>query len=278
MDLQLESEKFLKELKKIQLENILISDQAYHSIKICRSTLYNYKKEIISEGFESIQSEIDFFKITKQIPLVQLIYFSEIHSFEIQFPKADKDSQLKYIKKKIHKLNCFFLQNLNFNQYVNSGEFYFDKEYYTRDYLENYHLSISKFYYQDPDFSTPKDMHLAQLKANNLLVSYLEERRLKLKNNFDSNCLSNNSSNKTPWPFSNADWVELVYALWCVGLKSQNGLSIIQVSKKLQEIFDYEPKDIYKSYRYMKNRKISRTIFLDRMAASLLFEMDKSEE
>ncbi|WP_300435483.1 RteC domain-containing protein [Christiangramia sp.] len=278
MDLQLESEKFLKKLKDIQLKNDLIVERAYRSIQLCRNTLYIYKKEIVSKGFESIESEINFFKVTKQIPLVQLIYFSEIHSFEIQFPKADKNYQLKFIKKKIHKLNRFFLQNLDFDKYANSRALYFDKEYYTRDYMGSYHLNISKFYFQDPDFSTPRDMLLGQLKANNSLVNYLEERLFKLKNNLNGNRINLHPTEKIPWPFSNADWVELVYALWAVGLKKQKELSIIQVSQKLQEVFDYEPKDIYKGYRYMKNRKISRTIFLDRMATSLLFEMDKSEE
>lgn len=278
MDLQLESEKFLKELKNIQLKNDLIVERAYRSIQLCRNTLYIYKKEIVSKGFESIESEINFFKITKQIPLVQLIYFSEIYSFEIQFPKADKNCQLKFIKKKIHKLNRFFLENLNFEQYVNSEVLYFDKEYYTRDYMESYHLNISKFYFQDPDFSTPRDMLLGQLKANNLLISYLDERIVNLKNGLNGQKLNHPTAEKISWPFTNADWVELVYALWYVGLKRQQGLSIIQVSQKLQEVFDFEPKDIYKGYRYMKNRKLSRTIFLDRMATSLLLEMDKSEE
>ncbi|MDX1604366.1 MAG: RteC domain-containing protein, partial [Salinimicrobium sediminis] len=50
------------------------------------------------------------------------------------------------------------------------------------------------------------------------------------------------------------------------------------VSQKLQEIFDYTPRDIYKTNQDIKGRKNSRTLFLDQLATSLLSEMDKSED
>lgn len=277
MDFQLNTEIFLKELKDIQLQNSQILERSYRSIEICRNMLCQFKREVISSEFDSIASEISFFKTTKQIPLVQLIYYSEIHSFEIQFPKADKDCQLKFIKKKIKKLNRFFMYNLDFGQYINSGATHFDKQYYTRNCLDSYHITTSKFYFQDPDFSTPRDMLLGKFKAYSSLVIYLEQRLYELKIN-NSQEGKNTPSEKMPWPFSNTDWAELVYALWFAGLKRQKELSIIHVSQKLQEVFDHEPTDIYKSFRDMKNRKLSRTIFLDQMTTSLLFEIDKSEE
>ena len=58
----------------------------------------------------------------------------------------------------------------------------------------------------------------------------------------------------------------------------QDNQSIMQISRKLQQLFDLEPKDIYKTYHDIKNRKNSRTLFLDELSTSLLIEMDKSEE
>ena len=80
------------------------------------------------------------------------------------------------------------------------------------------------------------------------------------------------------WPFSNTDYVELVYALCSKGLGKQNNLGIIQVSKKLQQLFDIETKDIYKTFQDIKKRKKSRTQFLDNLSTSLLLEIEKSEE
>lgn len=278
MDSELLSYKLLEELKEIKLHSKNILEQSYRSIEVCRNLLSTLKREVIAKGFDSIEAEIVFFKKIKQVPLVQLIYFSEIHSFEIQFPKADKNSQLKFIKKKISKLNRFFLYNLDFGQYVNSGATHFDKGYYTRDYLGSFPITTSKFYFQDPDFCTPRDMLLGKFKASNTLVIYLDERMSNLKNNLNVKEVKQRATEKIHWPFTNSDWVELVYALWYNGLRNQNGLSIMKVSQKLQEIFDYTPRDIYKTHQDIKGRKNSRTLFLDQLATSLLAEMDKSEE
>ena len=278
MDSEVLSYKLLEELEEIKLQSRNILEQSYRSIEFCRNLLITLKREVIAKGFDSIEAETEFFKTTKQIPLVHLIYFSEVHSFEIQFPKADKNSQLKFIKKKIGKLNRFFLYNLDFGQYVNSGATHFDKEYYTRDYLDSFHITTSKFYFQDPDFSTPRDMLLGKFKAYNNRVIYLDERISNLENNRNGKEVKQRATEKIHWPFTNSDWVELVYALWYNGLRNQNGLSIMKVSQKLQEIFDYTPRHIYKTNQDIKGRKNSRTLFLDQLATSLLSEMDKSEE
>lgn len=278
MNLELLSANLPDQLAKIKLQNEPILKQASRSIVLCRSILSEFKKQVLEFGFKSIGEEIKFFKETKQLPLKELIYFSEIHSFEIQFPKADKSTQLKFIKKKIKKLNRFFLYNLDFGQYIKSGATHFDKEYYTRDHLDTYHITTSKFYYQDPDFCTPRDMLLGKFKAYDSLVGYMNEKQLKVKNGLNGKYLNGKHSEKIEWPFTNTDWVELVYAIYAAGIAKKNKLSIVKLSKILQEIFDFEPKDIYKTFQDIKNRKNSRTLFLDQLATSLLIEMDKSEE
>lgn len=279
MDSELITYQLLEELKELKLHSKNVIEQSYRSVHVCRKLLSTLKREVLANGFDSIESEIEFFKSIKQIPLVHLIYFSEIHSFEIQFPKANKDCQLKFTKKKINKLNHFFISTIDFGQYVDSGDSRFDKEFFTRGFLDDYHINLSDFYFQDPDFCTPKDMLLGKYKAYCLLVDYLEERLFNLKNGLNERSTIPSKLEKIPWPFTNADWVELVYALSAAGLSRQNNFNIIKISQKLQEIFDYEPsKDIYKTYQDLKNRKKSRTQFLDLLATSLLSEMNKSEE
>ena len=105
----------------------------------------------------------------------------------------------------------------------------------------------------------------------------MNEKQLKIKSGLNGKYLNRKPAEKIDWPFSNTDWVELVYALYAAGLFNKNKLSIVKLSKMLQEIFNFEPKEIYKSFQDIKNRKNSRTLFLDQLAASLLKEMDKSE-
>tara|TARA_R110000764_G_scaffold233378_1_gene326307 strand:- start:151 stop:363 length:213 start_codon:yes stop_codon:yes gene_type:complete len=70
----------------------------------------------------------------------------------------------------------------------------------------------------------------------------------------------------------------LVYALCAKGLGKQDNQSIMKVSKRLQQVFDFEPKDIYKTFQDIKNRKNSRTLFLDDLSIALQIEIKKSEE
>lgn len=278
MDLELLGENLLVELDEIRLENLPILEQSYRSIELSRNLLTVFKRNILANDFKSVDDEIDFFKKIKQVPLIKLIYFSEIHSFEIQFPKADRAAQLKFLKKKISKLNRFFLYNLDFGQYVKSGATHFDKAYYTRDHLDTYHITTSKFYFQDPDFCTPRDMLLGKFKAYTSLINYMEQKKHSIKNRLNGNSVNVKPSEKIPWPFTNTDWVELLYSLCAAGMAEQKGLSIIKISKILQEVFDFTPKEIYKTFQDIKNRKNSRTLFLDQLTASLISEMDKSEE
>ncbi len=106
----------------------------------------------------------------------------------------------------------------------------------------------------------------------------MDQKKHSIKNGLNGNSVNIKPTEKIPWPFTNTDWVELLYALSAAGMTKQNSLSIIKISKILQEIFDFSPKDIYKTFQDIKNRKNSRTLFLDQLTASLLSEMNKSEE
>ena len=52
----------------------------------------------------------------------------------------------------------------------------------------------------------------------------------------------------------------------------------MKVSQSLQQVIDFKPKDIYKTFQDIKGRKKSRTLFLDELTKTLLTEIDKSEE
>jgi hypothetical protein len=278
MEFEEKNNELFKQLEDIKYSSAGIIERSNKSIIICRNLLSEFRKIIVDHEFKSIQEEVDFFKRIKQVPFSQLIYYSEVRSFEIQFPKADRAAQLKFVKKKISKLNRFFLYNLDFGQYVKSGATHFDEAYYTRDHLDVYHITTSKFYFQDPDFCTPRDMLLGKFKAYISLIKYMVQKKHSIKNRLNGYKVNLKPAEKIPWPFTNTDWVELLYALCASGMAKQNGLSIIAISKILQQVFDFTPKEIYKTFQDIKNRKNSRTLFLDKLIISLLSEMDKSEE
>lgn len=268
------SERFDRELETIKETPSNILEQSTMAIKLCREFLQILKFKVLKDGFETNNEEIKFFKYIKQSPLSSLIYYSEIRSFEMQFPKADIDCQQKHIKKKIQKINKFFLYNMDFEQYIGSNFTHLDTQYFTRDFLEEYHFSSSKFYFQDPDFSTSRDMLLGKIKAYALFIIYLRNRLAR--KNGDHSQYSFNANLK--WTASKSALTELVYALHHSKVINNGNVEIKDIAQSMQYLFNFDLSDFYKTYSEIKSRKKSRSKFLDELSNNLLSQIDSSEK
>ncbi|WP_273276182.1 RteC domain-containing protein [Maribacter polysiphoniae] len=278
MELDLLAENLLKELAEIKSSTPHSMEQSRKSIALCRKLLNTFKKKVVVNGFTSISEEINFFKNIKSVPLSQLVYHKEIYRLELSQPKADKKQIKHFIQNHIQRLNHFFLSHIDFGQYLELGDTHLDTYYFTRKKVESIPISSTFLYVEDPEFSTPRDLMLAHFKAYGLVTVYLQQKLMHLKNDDLYKNISSNSFEKLPWPFTNTDWVELVYALSISGMAKRNNLSIMKVSNIMQEVFEFTPKDLYKTFQDIKARKISRTLFLDQLTTSLLTEMEKSEK
>ncbi len=129
MELALFSKELQNELDSIQHTALNIIKQSDLSIILCRNLLLKFKKYIVKNKFASVNSEIEFFKQIKQIPFSNLVYFSELRSFETQFPRGNLEAQKKTINEKISKLNRFFIYNMDFVQYIEQDQVYLDDHY-----------------------------------------------------------------------------------------------------------------------------------------------------
>lgn len=278
MKLKLLSDNLILELKELEKDSLDIISISNKAIILCRNLLTSYKKHIVKNGFECAQDEIEFFKNTKQPTLTNLIYYSEVRSFEIQFPKVNEDAQKKYVKKKISKLNRFFLYNMDFGQYIKSDNSHLDKQYYTREYFDNFPITSSKFYLQDPEFSTPRCMLLGKFKAYNLFIIYLQNRLINKNKslNFDPNAL--NSDMSLQWTSSKTALTELIYALHHSRSINNGNADIKEIAMMFQKVLHFDVGDYYKTFSEIKSRKISRTKFLDDLASGLLSHMNNSDE
>jgi len=275
MDYKLLSQELLDELESIQLTTLNGIKQADLSIVLCRNLLSKFKRKLVKFDFKDEANEIEFFRETKQIPLSNLVYFSELRSFMTQYPKGNKALQKRTIIKKIEKLNRFFVYNMDFCQYVEQGKVYLDDHYFTRAYFDKLNVTHSKYYYRDPAFSTSHDLLLAKLLANKRLIKYLDER---LKNiNRSNGTKVKNVLKGFKWTSSKAALVELIYALNNNRAINNGNIEIKEIAIRFQEIFDYDLKDFYKTYSEIKARKKSRTKFLDELSSGLLSRMDKDD-
>lgn len=274
MERTLLSEKLLGELDAIDTSSSDVIKKCDLSITKCRDLIYQFKKKVSNLRFKTVETEIHFFKSTKQVPLSNLVYYSELRSFEIQFPFGNKEVQKKYIEKKMDKINRFFRYNLDFVQYIEQLKTHLDENYFTRAYFKDVNITYSRHYYRDKDFCTSHDLLLAKLYANKRLISYLKKRLSKI----DSNGLSlEDSGSNLRWTFSNTAYVELLYALASVGAVNDGKVEISSIDKVLRKAFNHDPGDIYKIYSEIRRRKKSRTKFMEDLSKGLEDRMDKAD-
>jgi len=278
MDFKKKNKNLLFDLDEIKHSSNGIIERSNKSIIACRNLLNTYRKSVVIDGFKSTEEEIEFFKTIKQTPFTQLIYYSEIRSFEIQFPKVDSRQQRKYVKKKLGKLNRFFLYNMDFVQYIESEQTHLDKQYFTRDFFDNLPVSSSKFYFQDPDFCTPYDLLLGKLKASKRFINYLQNRLFDAKKSKYKNELELNNLSELEWTSSKTALTELVYALYHSRVINNGKSDIKEIASTLESIFHFKLGDYYKTFAEIKTRKISRTKFLDELSEGLLEYINHSEE
>lgn len=271
------TDSFKTDVSKIEQTSSSVIDCANKIIIHSRNILSTFKKSVLKNDFKEIDEEIHFFKHTKQIPLIPLIYYSEIRSFELQFPKLNRKTQEKFVCNKMGKLNRFFSHNLDFVQYVDNGLTHFDLQFYTRSFLDFYHITSSDFYFQDPEFTTPRDMLLGKVKANKMLVQYLQ-KRLEQPINGQVNGYHNSTNKPLKWTASKTGLTELIYALHFNRVINNGNVEIKEIVATLQKVIQFDLGDFYKIYSEIKSRKISRTKFLDDLSAGLITQMNNSEE
>jgi hypothetical protein len=277
MNLNLRSISLQKELSNIDLSSNGQLRQLNLAISLCTGVLTEFKKEITVNDFSDIPSEINFFKHIKQVPLKNLIYYSEIRSFEIQFPKAIKTTQQDFVLNKMRKLNRFFGHNIDFAHYIESSQEHMDEKYFTRSQYPISTITHSKFYYLEPDFNTSHDMLLAKLLAYHSLIGYLQER---LQNLEDPNTILDKhiSKNKLHWTSSKAGMTELVYALYHSGAVNNGNAEIKEIANALQRTFNFDLGDFYRTYTEIRARKKSRVKFLDELSSRLISRLDMEDD
>lgn len=267
-------QKLNDQLIEIKNQHPDIVKQSSQSILLCREILAEMNKMVVSKSFQNEGEEINFFKNIKVVPLTELIYYTEIRSLEIQFPKANIQEQKDYVKYKIRKANKFFHYNLEFIQYVKEGRTELDTVYYTRKNGDSLNITNTKAYFRSPEFSTSHDILLGKVYAYERFSNYLKNRLFQLKNPHAINILDIHKKSPLRWTCSKVALTELIYALHSSGAINSGAADISQLASIAEDLFNVELGDYYRTYLTLRNRKFNRTKFLDKLKDSLLDHMD----
>ena len=248
--------------------------KAENGISLCIKTLSKLQKQVDQKDFDNIQSEIEFFRNIKPLPMSYLIYFTEVRSCELMLPKAGKSHKIRFLEKEIKKINKFFSANNSFVNYMEQNHNYLDYEFFSRKGRRDFSFSPTINYYQNPEFSTSHDMLWSKVQALCRYIHYIREK-LELIQPGSSGDFRERQPNLLVWSGTKTSLVEIIYALYFKGDINHGTVDLKTIVAAFEDFFNIEIDNFYKTYGEMKSRKDPRTKYLHTIAAKLEAKMNE---
>ncbi len=271
-----EIEKQINKIERDEKNEIAKSTQILTFFEL---KLEELKSFIVKYDFKTEEEEILFFKKIKPKIISKLIYYISVYKIEINRPKGSCSTVETYLLTELDRLKHYFERNIEIYHYYRTGCTHFDKIYFLRNRDSDIPVNIACFYFErDVRFSTGYDYKIAKIMANDLLELYIKSQLVKLKENTETK-QEVHSVHKTceTWTASKTDLAELIYALDTAKCINHGNINLKALTTYLEDIFNVSIGDIYRIYLEIRDRKGSRTQFLDRLKDKLTERMDKAD-
>lgn len=267
-----------EQLQEIDLGRNDVLQQVAEAIKVLESAFCRLKEFIIGYRFRDEAEEIRFFKELKPKLYSKLLYYHKIHSINMRCPAGSNEVKKEYLHDKLKRINDFFLRNIDFYEYYRSGSTHLDNYCFLRG-KPDIRLNVDSFCFElDPRFSTGFDFKVAKIMANDMLTIYLntELERLNAKSN-SAGMGYDFTRSKHTWTGSKTDLVECIYGFYVEGSIDNGNMDIKEYADYFSNMLNIDLKDIYRIYLNIRNRKGSRTSYLDSMRDKLNRKMDDDD-
>jgi len=271
-----EIEKQIKKIERDEKNEIAKSTQI---LTFLESKLEELKSFIVRYNFKTEDEEILFFKELKPKIISKLIYYISVYKIEINRPKGSCSTVETYLLTELDRLKHYFERNIEIYHYYRTGCTHFDKIYFLRDRDSDIPVNIACFYFErDVRFSTGYDYKIAKIIANDFLELYIKSQLFKLKEDSKTGREVHTSLKvRETWTASKTDLVELIYALDTAKCINHGNIKLKCLASYLEDVFNVSIGDIYRIYLEIRERKGSRTQFIDRLRDNMTKRMDKAD-
>lgn len=271
-----EFETKLETLESSNEDMLYIAENGITHTEKCIKSL---RREVIQNGFYSIQEEIHFFKHTKPQIFSKLIYYVKLFNIESKRPRSSSKFQVKYLNNQINKLQVYFNDNLEFYHYYRRGSTSLDEQYFVRGKSDLRSSTESFHFFTDEQFSTCQDSTVATIMAYDMLIVYLKQEIETLETNTDNTKLNAmKQSSKLFWTGNKTELIELIYALHSSGTINSGTSDIKELASLFEQIFNIELGNYYHTFIEIRARKCSKTKFLDKLIEALNRRFEESDE
>ena len=263
------------DLKRISMTSENMLTTAKSAIKRCRIALVELRWIVINQGFPDIQSEIHFFKEIKTVAYSRLLFYQTVFEIESFRNKYDLDRIKRYMKVKLDEIQLYMEENASSVQYYNCGFTYLDSLYFVWERDEIPIELRGSQYLMDEQFNTWQDHTFSVIRANDMLVEYLNREINQIDNREQSHLLHGLSH--LNWTANKIDMVELIYALFFSRVINNGKTTIKELAGLFCRAFNLDiEKDIYRYYTEIQQRKIDQTKFIEHLKSVLQQQIDQN--
>lgn len=263
------------DLKRIAMTSESMLNTAKSAIRRCRIALVELRWIVISECFPDLPSEIRFFKEIKPVAYSRLLFYQAVFEIESFRSKYDSERIKRYMKVKLDEIQIFMEENASSIQYCNCGFTYLDSLYFVREHDEIPVELRGSQYLMDEQFNTWQDHTFSVLRANDLLVEYLNLEIARIDNQEQTPHFHQLSH--LSWTGNKIDMVELIYALFFSRVINNGKTTIKELAGLFCRVFNLDiEKDIYRYYTEIQQRKIDQTKFIEHLKSVLQHQIDQN--
>jgi len=239
-------------------------------IHICEESLLELRQWVMERSFPDRDCEIYFFKQVKPVVRARYIYYQRVHRLHTGYFNGSGLLAKERLEKELHDIARYFTDNDQFYTYYRNGSTYHDELYFVRgQYDWKICPEVNHF---DNLFSTSFDGKLAELMANELLMTYVDgmlNPTLKLTESTPVAASGPAAVSRLQCTASLTDIVELGYALHARGFFNDGKASIKDIMHFLSSTLKVNLGKFYDTSIQLRERK-NQTQFLDELKTSLI--------
>lgn len=280
MQIKMKYEEIMREvdvrIAAIDLKGKNIIEDSKAILLFLKEKLIELKLTVLSESFDRETEEITFFKYQKPLLLGRLIFFYKVLHIESNCPPCLELTD-DYYRKQQEEQKLFFDRIVGFYQYYRSGATYRDRYYFLREKREICPETELFLFEDEPEFSTGYDGLVARILAMEMLYAYLTSRRRALAQEAPGIQVSA-LVKEYHWTDKKVAAVELIYALHAAGSIDNGQIDIIELANLFEIVFHIELDDLYRTFIHMRERKNSRTVYLDYLKEKIQKRMDETDD
>ena len=246
-----------KEIKRIEQQPIALLERIKQIIDVIQTSLTLLKRAVAEYQFQNPEEEIQFFKVWKP-----------------QISGKSLSAQCKYLKMELENIQKSFLNN-SFYDYYRAGQTELDNQYFIRenyDILSDVHCHLLD---RDSSFTTLHDSSVAMILANSHLIEYVSDEIDSLSDKLHLKFTSIVDSKLLQWTDSKVALVEFIYAIYAGKCFNNGNTSLKDIAFCCEILFNIEIGDFYRIFLEIRNRKKSRTQFLDKLKDKIQKMMDE---